>query len=163
MSLVAQSCLTLCDPWTVAHQAPLSMGVSRQEYRSGLPCPPWGDLSNPRIEPRSSALQMDSLPSEPPGKPKNTGVGSLCFLQGIFLTQELNWGLLHYRKILYQLSDQQSPLHSLFQTKKELFTGELCPFCCPSGMPYFQLMKHNSDGFCWCMCSSRHTVYSRLI
>ena len=47
-----QSCLTLCDPlWTVARQAPLSMGFSRQEYCSGLPCLPLGDLSNPGIEP----------------------------------------------------------------------------------------------------------------
>ena len=48
----------------------------------------------------SPALQEDSLPSEPPGKPKNTGVGSLSFLQGIFLTQELNQGLPHCRQIL---------------------------------------------------------------
>ena len=46
-------------------------GFSRQEYWSGLPCPPPGDLPNPGIGPRSLALQMDSLPSEPPGKPKN--------------------------------------------------------------------------------------------
>ena len=55
-------------PWTVACQAPLSMGFSRQEYWSGLPCPSPGDLPNPGIKPRSSALQVDSLPSEPPGK-----------------------------------------------------------------------------------------------
>ena len=55
--------------WTVAHQTPLSMGFSRQEYWSGLPCCPPGDLPDPGIEPRSSALQADSLPSEPPGKP----------------------------------------------------------------------------------------------
>ena len=60
--------------------------------------------SNPGIEPRSPALQADSLPSEPSGKPKNTGVGSLSFLQGIFPTQESNRGLLHYRQILHQLS-----------------------------------------------------------
>ena len=53
---------------TVAPQAPLSMGFSRQEYWSGLPCPPSGDLPNPGIEPRSPTLQADSLPSEPPGK-----------------------------------------------------------------------------------------------
>ena len=53
---------------------------------------------------------MDSLPSEPPGKPKNTGMGSLSLLQGNFLTQESNWGLLHCRKILYQLSYQGSPI-----------------------------------------------------
>ena len=65
-----------------------------------------GDLPNPGIEPRSPALQADSLPAEPPGKPKNTGVGSLSLLQLIFLTQELNWGLLYCRQILYQLSYQ---------------------------------------------------------
>ena len=52
-------------PWTVAHQAPLSMGFSRQEYWSGLPFPSPGDLPNPDIEPGSSGLQADSLPSEP--------------------------------------------------------------------------------------------------
>jgi len=45
------------------------MGFSRQEYWSGLPCPPPGDLPNPGIKPRSLALQVESLPSEPPGKP----------------------------------------------------------------------------------------------
>ena len=53
--------------WTVACQAPLSMGFSRQEYWSGLPCCPPGDLPNPGIKPRSPAFQVDSLPSEPPG------------------------------------------------------------------------------------------------
>ena len=56
-------------PWTVARQAPLSVGFSRQEHWSGLPCPPPRDLPNPGIEPRSTALQADSLPSEPPGRP----------------------------------------------------------------------------------------------
>ena len=55
---------------------------SRQEYWNRLPCPPPGDLLNPGIEPRSPTLQMDSLPSEPRGKPKKTGVGSLSFLHG---------------------------------------------------------------------------------
>ena len=58
-------------PWTVAHQASLSMGFSRQEDWSGLPCPPPGDLPNPGIKLRSPALQVDSLPSEPPGMPIN--------------------------------------------------------------------------------------------
>ena len=78
---------------------------SRQEYWSGLPCPPPGELPTPG----SPALQADSLPTEPPGKPKNTGVGSLSLLQQIFQTQESNWGLLHCRWILYQLSYQESP------------------------------------------------------
>ena len=55
--LVAQSCPTLVTPWTVACQAPLSMGFSRQEYWSGLLFPPPGNLPNPGIEPRSPALQ----------------------------------------------------------------------------------------------------------
>ena len=58
-------------PWTAAHQVPLSMEFSRQEYWSGLPFPSPGDLPNPGIEPRSPTLQADSLPSEPPGKPIN--------------------------------------------------------------------------------------------
>ena len=58
-------------PWTIAQQAPPSMGFSRQEYWSGLPFPSPGDLSNPGIEPGSPALQADALPSEPPGKPSN--------------------------------------------------------------------------------------------
>ena len=80
-----------------------------QEYWSGLPCPPPGDLPNPGMEPRAPASQGSSLPSEPPGKPKNTGVGRLSLLQGIFLIQELNWGLLHFRRIPYQLSYVGSP------------------------------------------------------
>ena len=84
-------------------------GFCRQEYWSGLPCPPLEDLPNPGINPASPTLQVDSLPSEPPGKPKNSGVGSLSLLQGIFLTQESNQGSLHFRGILYQLSSQGSP------------------------------------------------------
>ena len=57
-------------PWTVAHQAPPSMGFSRQESWSGLPFPFPGDLSNPGIEPRSPTLEADALTSEPPGKSK---------------------------------------------------------------------------------------------
>ena len=94
-------------------------GFSRQEYWSGLLCPPSEDLPNPWIGPRSPALQADSLPSEPPGKPENTGVGSLFLLQGIFPTQESNWGLLHCRWILYQLSYQGSPWHLYTFTKPD--------------------------------------------
>ena len=57
-------------PWTVAHQAPLSMGFSRQEYWSGSPFPPPGDLPDPGIEPGSPTLQADALPSEPPRRLK---------------------------------------------------------------------------------------------
>ena len=60
--------------------------------------------------------QVDSLPAEPPGKPKNTGVGSLSLLQGIFPTQKLNQGLLHCRRILYQLSYQFSSVAQSYLT-----------------------------------------------
>ena len=60
--------------------------------------------SQPRDRTQVSALQVNFLPAEPPGKPKNTGVGTLSLLQGIFLTQESNPGLLYCRWILYQLS-----------------------------------------------------------
>ena len=64
------SCVRLfTTAWPVAPQAPLSVGFSRQEYSGGLPFPFPGDLPNPAIEPVSPALQVFSLPSEPPGKP----------------------------------------------------------------------------------------------
>ena len=81
-----QSYPIVCDPWSVAHQAPLSMGFSRQEHWSGLPCPPLEDLPNPGIETAtpSSVLQADSLPPEPPGKPifhniVKTNLNDTCF------------------------------------------------------------------------------------
>ena len=71
VSEVAQSCLTLCDPMevTAAYHTPLSMGSSRQEYRSGLPFPSPGDFSDTGIEHRSLVLQTDPLLFEPPGTP----------------------------------------------------------------------------------------------
>ena len=70
--LVPKSCPTLVTTWTVPHQAPLSVGFSRQEYWSGLPFPSPGDLPNLGIEPSSPALQADSLPTELQGKPYTT-------------------------------------------------------------------------------------------
>ena len=66
----------------VARQAPLSIGFSRQEYWSELPCPPPGDLPNPGVKPGSPTLQADSLPSEPPGKPKTCTVSDLYHYYG---------------------------------------------------------------------------------
>ena len=68
---VAESCQTLPTPWTVVCQALLSMGFSRQESWSGLPFPSLGYLPNPGIEPRSPALQADSLLPELQGKPND--------------------------------------------------------------------------------------------
>ena len=81
LRLVVQSCLTLCDPrlWPARLLCP--WGFSKEEYWSGLPYPPPGDLPNSGIQPRSPTLKADSLLSEPPGKPKNTRVSSLSLLQ----------------------------------------------------------------------------------
>ena len=69
MKVKLLSCVQLfATPWTVAHQAPLSMGFSRQGYWSGLPSPSPGDFPYPGMDPGSLALQADALPSEPPGK-----------------------------------------------------------------------------------------------
>ena len=89
------------------------MEFSRPEYwRIAIPFS--GDIPNPGIEPRSPALQVDSLPAEPQGKPKNTRVSSLSLFQQIFPTQESNQGLPHYRQILYQLSHQGSPISLIY-------------------------------------------------
>ena len=75
---VTQSCLTLCNPMDyIAHQTPLSMGFSRQEYWSQLPFPSPGDLPDPGIELRSPAFQAVSLLSEPQGKPQKNSKTSL--------------------------------------------------------------------------------------
>ena len=131
-------------PWTVAYQVPLSMGFSRQKYRSRLPFSSPGDLPNPGIEPASPALQLNSFllshvriparelvlkwkwkllnpvwlfmtPRNSPGW--NTGVGSHPLLQGIFPTLGSNPGLLDCRQILYCLNPQGIPyvLPSAFQ------------------------------------------------
>ena len=89
----------LCNP--VDYTVP---GIFQPQYWSGQPSPSPGDLPNPGIKPRSPALQAESLPAEPPGKTKNTGMGSLSLRQGIFPNQESNRGLLHWRQILYQPS-----------------------------------------------------------
>ena len=78
------SCILLfATLWTVAHQAPLSIGFSRQEYWSGLPLPSPGDLPNPGIEPGSPTLQADVLASEPLGKPHRCPVYK--FFSTVFL------------------------------------------------------------------------------
>ena len=63
--------------WTVAYQAPPSMGFSRQQYWRGLPFPSPGDLPDPEIEPGSLALQVDALSSEPPGKHLSSGLKAI--------------------------------------------------------------------------------------
>ena len=84
-------------PWTVVYQASLSMGFSRQEYWSGLLFPSPGNLPDPGIKPRSSALQADALPSEPPGKPT---IGSEYWFKVFVVTAGNVWRPPSERKAL---------------------------------------------------------------
>ena len=99
---VTQSCPTLCDPtdYTVH-------GISQARILESVASPFSRVSSQPRG--KTQVSQADSLPAEPPGKLKNTGVGSLSLFQRIFPSQESNWGLLHCRQILYQLSYKGNP------------------------------------------------------
>ena len=119
--LVSQLCQTLCNHMNCKCSSPPGYSVHGDSPGKntgvGFHAHAPGDLPNPGIKPRSPTLQADSLPSKPLGKPKNIGGGSLSLLQGIFLTQESNQGLLHCRQILYQLSYQRSPSGSLDRIK----------------------------------------------
>ena len=101
---VTQSYLILCNPmdYTVC-------GILQARILEWAAFPSSGHLPNPGVEPRSPTLQEVSLPAEPEGKPKNTGVGSLSLLQWIFPTQGLNPGLPHCRQPIYHLSHKRSP------------------------------------------------------
>ena len=92
---VSQSCPTLCNPMDYTVH-----GILQARILEWVAFPFSRGPSNPEIQPRSPEFQADSLPADPHGKPKNTGVGSLSLLQRIFLTQKLNRGLLHCRWIL---------------------------------------------------------------
>ena len=118
---VTQLCLTLCDPMDYTVH-----GILQTRILEWVAFP----FSRGSSQPRSLALQADSLPAEPQGKPENTGVGSLSLLQQIFPTQEFNQGLLHCRRILYQLSYQGSlfiiipPLKHLHLNTHEFSLGD---------------------------------------
>ena len=87
------SCSVLANsatPQTVAHQSPLSMEFSRQEYWSGQPYLSPGDLHNPGTKPRSPAFQADSLPSEPPGKVKNKRIERRHTVVDILILQKVD-------------------------------------------------------------------------
>ena len=121
---VTQSCPALCDPldYTVH-------GILQARILEWVAFPFSKGSSQPRDRTQVSRIAGWSLPAEPQGKPKNTGVGSLSLFQGIFSTQESNWGLLHCRQILYQLSYQGS--HGL-NDNEEKWTevAQLCPTLC---------------------------------
>ena len=127
-----------------------------------LPCTPPGDLPNPGMELRSSPLQVDSLPTEPARKSKNTGMGSPSLLQGILPTQESNRGLLHCSWILYQLSYQGSPFQTYIYIQLHVesdFLYHIYPSPLPSPLKIKsliqRLMTHHSF--------SKPSILNRLI
>ena len=152
------------------------MGILQARMLQRVAMPSSRGSSQPRGQTWVSCMQADSLPSEPPGKPRKSGVGSLSLLQGHFLTQELNWGLLHCRRILYQLSHQGSPQFTCFcdaevpLPKDLLFTPHHHPtplptteakqppsrpeLCCPLSQPGSQ-----PKGIWWASGHSQETLH----
>ena len=101
---------TLCNPMDCSPPGSSVHGDSPgKNTRVGCHALLQGNLPNTGFEPRSPALQVDSSPSKQPGKPQILEWVASLFYQGTLLTQELNWGLLHCRQILYQLSYPGSP------------------------------------------------------
>ena len=109
LCLVVQLCLTLCNPVACSPPGSSVHEILQARLLEWVAIPSSKGSSQPRDWTLSPALQAHSLLSEPPGKPRNIGVGSLSLFQGVFLIQESNQSLMHYRQILYQLSYQRSP------------------------------------------------------
>ena len=116
LRLVTQSYLTICDPMHCSCQAPLSVGFSRQEYWSGLPCFPSGDLPNPGIKPSSPALQVDYLLSESSGKP----VSYCYFTTTQTLTAVISHGLIWPFMCPFSIRVQLDKLSPLYHKDSEL-------------------------------------------
>ena len=121
--LAAQSCPILCDPMDCSSPGSSVHGDSPARVLQWVAIPFSRGSSQPRDWTQVSCIAADSLPSEPPGKHKNTGVDSLSLLQGTFPTQESNQGLQDCRRIFYQLSYQESPIWDIFTLKKKKLGG----------------------------------------
>ena len=132
-------------PWTIQ-----SMEFSRPEYWSGLPCPPPGDLPNPRIEPRSPALQVDCLLSEPPGKPLSRLLftAPFCVMSSLGSVVRENWCLL---LILNKWG--AFPLHCLVCL---IWLWRICWSFCYLSYSSSQMM------FCFSMPISNMNLYSHI-
>ena len=129
---VAQSCPTLCDPMDCSLPGSFVHGILQAKMLEWVAIPFSRGSSQPRDQTQVS-LQTDSLPSEPPGNPKNTGMGSLSLLQWIFPTQGLNRDLLHCRQILHQLSYKKAMTNLTSHKKAE-------PSLCQTNIPIVKTM-----------------------
>ena len=127
LCLITQSCPILCNPTDCSLPGSSVHGILQARILEwvAFPFSRGSSQYNPGIKPRSPTLRVDSLPCEPPRKPRNTGMGSLFLLQGNFPTQESNRGLLHCRQIIYQLSYQGSPFTRFFKIYSFLIRGQL--------------------------------------
>ena len=136
---VAQSCQTLCDLTDSSLPGSSVHGISQARILKWVAIPFSRESSQLRDQTQVSLIVgRYSLPSEPPGKLKNIGVGSLSLLQGSFLTQESNWGLLHCRQILYHLSYQGSHIYVYICT------------CTHINIPISIYIKSNRSSY-WCL------------
>ena len=108
-ALVALLCLTLCDSIDCSPPGSSVHAIFQARRLEWVAVPLSRGLPNPGIKPRSSTLQVDSWPSEPAGKSKNNRMGSLSYLQWIFLTQRSNPGHPDCRQTLYLLSYREVP------------------------------------------------------
>ena len=122
---LVKSCLdSLVTPWTIAHQASLSMGFFRQEYRSGQPFPSPTDLPDPGMEPQSPALQADSLLSEPPGKPLATSRGMFFLIKEFDSQGKDHLGnFCHSQKVNFQRKTPAVPVYLMLFSWQE-FSSE---------------------------------------
>ena len=120
-SVASNSFVTL---WTVTHQAPLSMEFSRQEYWSGLPCPPAGDLPDPGIEPMNPALANGFFTSEPHGKPLRLSFVQLLSRVQLFATP---WTAAHQASLSFTISQSLLNLMSI----ESMMPSNHLILCCP--------------------------------
>ena len=128
-SEVTQSCLTLSDPMDCSLPGSSVPGFSRQEYWSGVPLPSPGDFPNPGIEPGSPALQVDSLPSEPPGKPVWTTTNCGKLFKEMRTSDHLTW-LLRKLYVGQEATVRTRPgTRDWFQIGKEVYQGCILSPC----------------------------------
>ena len=138
--------------WTVARQAPLSIESSRQEYCSGLPCPPLEDVPDPGIKPTSPALQADSLSSEPPGKPMDSNISIPKCLSGpVFRNGERRNAKPGQRRAVAGMEWKEGcggALNSLlFLPRAPLFSSFACSSAHP-GLEEKPVFFHNCCSWC---------------
>ena len=131
LCLVTQSCSTLCNPMDCSPSGSSVYGNSLGKKTRVCCHALLRGSSQPRDWTQVSTLQANSLSSEPPRKPKKTGMCSLSLLQEIFPTQESTQGILHCRWIIYQLSNQGSPLPPSYDSQKLLkISPSICRWVC---------------------------------